>query len=427
MQHRSLQVSTFVALAALVAGCSGGGDSPPPTAPAIASLTLVPSVTYADPAPVTVNVSFTFADPNADVAAVTWRMLDGAGAVVAEQVLPLQPRPNIASGQIAGSATAAFAQVGEFTLSLWCEDAGGMRSNELSTVLRVVPQAWRTAAPDPVVREYAAAAALGDRIYVVGGQRTDLLVFPGPATARVDVYDPAADAWTPAPPLSAPRYGVAVAAVGDRLFAFGGREPGSVTSSVVGTVEMFDAATQAWTPRTPMPTPRMHAAAAVVDGRVLVIGGERSPDIVGAVEVYDPATDSWTTAAPLGRPRTMLTAVNWLGRVVAAGGRSANWQQSREVEILDLATNSWDLFPFLPSGRREHAMVLLDGLPAVVGGLGDGELAELLTFDPQAQRWRGRTASPQPFSRAACAVVGSRLCCFRNGRTLVYDYANEIH
>ena len=75
-----------------------------------------------------------------------------------------------------------------------------------------------------------------------------------------------------------------------------------------------------------MPTPRSHAAAVVLDGKIWVIGGEERHGAPSrAVEVYDPAADAWTIRAPLKTPRSLPAAADVKGgdnkpRIVVAGG-----------------------------------------------------------------------------------------------------------
>src|SRR3989442_15378030 len=73
------------------------------------------------------------------------------------------------------------------------------------------------------------------------------------------------------------------AVVGDKLYVIGGATtlPGSRETAVhparphvsVGTVEEYDPAMNTWRPRSSMPTPRNHATAAAVNGKIYVIGG----------------------------------------------------------------------------------------------------------------------------------------------------------
>ena len=52
-----------------------------------------------------------------------------------------------------------------------------------------------------------------------------------------------------------------------------------------------------------MPTPRSGTAGAVLDGRVLVFGGQEPAGVFGKNEAYDPATDTWQEFVSPPTPR----------------------------------------------------------------------------------------------------------------------------
>ena len=92
----------------------------------------------------------------------------------------------------------------------------------------------------------------------------------------------------------------------------------------------------------PMPTPRMNPAAAVVGGKIYVLGGiSRQGLAVATVEEYDPATDSWTRRAPMPTPRGMLAAASVGSIVYAIGGRSDSGGVLAVVEAYDVKTDQW--------------------------------------------------------------------------------------
>lgn len=57
-----------------------------------------------------------------------------------------------------------------------------------------------------------------------------------------------------------------------------------------------------WRTRASMPTPRLEAGAAVINGKVYVVGGF-SGSALTTTEAYDPATDTWTTRADMPTAR----------------------------------------------------------------------------------------------------------------------------
>ena len=64
-----------------------------------------------------------------------------------------------------------------------------------------------------------------------------------------------------------------------------------------------------WTRKADMPTARTALAACAVDGKIYAIGGApRNQVVTATVEQYDPATDTWTTRASMRTPRAFFGA-----------------------------------------------------------------------------------------------------------------------
>ena len=94
-------------------------------------------------------------------------------------------------------------------------------------------------------------------------------------------------------------------------------------------VEEYDPATDVWTTKTPIPTGRESAAVAVVDERVVVIGGwGRDPNSWRAVEAYDPPTDSWEQFDGLPADRGYHTSTVVGDTLVSVGGIGLDPQAS---------------------------------------------------------------------------------------------------
>jgi len=84
-----------------------------------------------------------------------------------------------------------------------------------------------------------------------------------------------------------------------------------------------------------MPTARSGIAAAVLNGEVLVFGGETTSGTFDEAEAYDPKSDRWRSYAPLPTARHGLGAANVLGRIyVIAGGTTPGGSASSLNEIL---------------------------------------------------------------------------------------------
>lgn len=97
-------------------------------------------------------------------------------------------------------------------------------------------------------------------------------------------------------------------------------------------LEAYSPATDSWTRLAPMPTARGGLAAAVLEGRLYVFGGEH-PQVFDEVEAYDPATGAWRSMKPMPTPRHGLTAAAGTQIHLVGGGvvRGASKSGAHEV------------------------------------------------------------------------------------------------
>lgn len=141
-------------------------------------------------------------------------------------------------------------------------------------------------------RAAPAAAVVGDRLVVVGGQNDKQLV------PQTEVFD--GTAWSTAADLPVPREHLAAVSDGRYVYAVGGRF--LTADENTGAFERFDPGSGEWETLPDLPTPRGSYGAAVIDGRIVTVGGELSTRVLPTVEMYDVAGGKWTTLAPLNTP-----------------------------------------------------------------------------------------------------------------------------
>ncbi len=201
-------------------------------------------------------------------------------------------------------------------------------------------------------------------------------------------YDPSTDVWKALAPMPSKRGSAVAAVVGDKIYVIGGvstipgsNDPGlsqTVPQASVGTVEEYDPKENTWRERSPMPTPRNHATAGAVNGKIYVIGGRVGAAFIGlasdisVVEEYDPATDKWS--APKARMPTTRSATAsgvYNGRIYVAGGEYQDTRMMatfRAVEAYDPASNTWSVLPSMPVSRHGLAAGIIGNRFIVVGG-----------------------------------------------------------
>lgn len=215
--------------------------------------------------------------------------------------------PEAPRGQVEGSATA----VGPDLYLL-----GGSRPGNLRRVLRLDTRSGKWSEPTrlPVGLNHSPAVAHGGKVYLVGGYLNG-----AEATARGFVFDPDTGRWTGLPPMKRARGGDAAAAIGDRLYVvdggpqfFGLDDP----PPPYARLEIFDFRSRTWSTGAPPPVAVHHVAAAALGGRLYIAGGRVDGERATADFLsYDPAADRWARLPDL--PQGAIASAG----VVAAGGR----------------------------------------------------------------------------------------------------------
>ena len=137
------------------------------------------------------------------------------------------------------------------------------------------------------------------------------------------------------------------------------------------------------------------ASALLGDGRILIAGGydqpwtdAKAPRPLRSAVIYDPATGSAIAAAPLAVPRARHAAVALAdGRVAVVGGLGMT--PTATVEIYDPATNKWRLGNSLSQPRYDHSAVTDGANIYVLGGSGQMMLSSIEVLEPYVSNQEG--------------------------------------
>jgi hypothetical protein len=163
--------------------------------------------------------------------------------------------------------------------------------------------------------------------------------------AWVDAFNPRTGAWRRLPDAPRARDHFHAAVIDGKLYAAGGRRSSAGTGQTfdltVPEVDVYDFQTGVWSTlpaSANLPTPRAGTTTAVIDGRLLILGGESGGQQLAhtEVEAFDPATGGWTSLAPLSLGRHATQAVLHEGRLYLASGsrtRGATEIDSQEVYV----------------------------------------------------------------------------------------------
>src|SRR5260370_5063732 len=239
---------------------------------------------------------------------------------------------------------------------------------------------WDRKAPFPDPSEEVLGMAAGGKMYVFAG-----LAPVWKPKALVYEYDPASDKWSERKKMALPSHHVAFAEYQCNIYAFVGFVPppsGPPAWVPIDNSWEYDPATDSWKALAPMPTRRGAAAAAVINGKVYVVGGATTPSgtdepsvlptrphlAVGTVEEYDIATNTWRARRPMPTARNHLMAGAVDGKIYAIGGRLGAAfiglaSDTDVVEEYNPADDLWRIKARMPTARS-----------AIAGGVHGGRL-----------------------------------------------------
>ena len=268
-------------------------------------------------------------------------------------------------------------------------------------------EGWQSRAPTPVAIQETAVAAVGGRLYVLGGFHGDLTI-----ADTTLVYDPDTDAWSEGPALPAAVHHANVA-VGTYGLHVVGVMQGNFNP--VGAVWYWDLVVNGtWEVRAPMPRARGAAVVGEIDGKIYVAGG-LAGGAVDFVDEYDPAADTWTPRAPLPVPRDHACGAVIAGILYVAGGRDAGpTTPSARVFAYNPTTDEWTEKAPMLTARGGTACGVVDGNLIVVGGEGNsaapsGVFPQVESYYPPRDSWEPLEPMPNPRHGMGAGVIGNTL------------------
>jgi N-acetylneuraminic acid mutarotase len=203
--------------------------------------------------------------------------------------------------------------------------------------------AWSVGPEVPADRRRGGAGAVlyGNEIYLIAGITNGH--YDGHVT-WVDAFNPPTGQWRRLPDAPHARDHFHAAIIGDKIYAAGGRRSSAATNETFqlteAAVDVFDLKTSRWSTLPAsgnIPTQRAGAGAAVVDGKLIVLGGESGQPLAhDAVESLDPATGRWSILKPLSMGRHATQAIVHEGKIYLASG--SRTRGATEVDTQEIYT-----------------------------------------------------------------------------------------
>ena len=245
---------------------------------------------------------------------------------------------------------------------------------------------------------HSATLLQNGKVLIAGGGANSCCLEVPDNTA--ELYDPATGLWSLTGNLNARRFAHTATLLSNGTVLFAGGLGGGF--SATSSAELYNPGTGTWSFTGNLLGPRVgHAATLLQGGKVLVVGGCADADCgfeLGSAELYDPNTGAWTSTGGLSTSRYagFTTTVLLNGNVLLAGGVCCFSNGGlNNAHLYNPATGQWSDTGNLLGGRFGATATLLpSGQVLVAAGVNYGHdddpgafnSAEL--YDPATGNWR---------------------------------------
>jgi N-acetylneuraminic acid mutarotase len=252
-----------------------------------------------------------------------------------------------------------------------------------SASVSISENTWEAKAPIPVPDGVKEAAAVNEKIYVIGGSINY-------------EYDPATNSWTAKAPMPTSRWHFGIAVYEKKIYTFGGWD--------ATETEIYDPETNTWQTKTPLPSSEINPQANVVNDKIYVMSmngsycyniandswstksnapqGSSQTAVDGKIYrfsnnytgIYDPETDSWSEGASMPIPLTSQSVCATTGimspkRIYLFGGIPQLFDfGTNSTQVYDPKTDNWTLGKPMPTARFGATVAAVDDRVYVIGG-----------------------------------------------------------
>ncbi|MCF7757964.1 hypothetical protein KQ941_26330 [Paenibacillus xylanexedens] len=178
-------------------------------------------------------------------------------------------------------------------------------------------------------------------------------------------------------------------ALDGKIYVFGGGALVNGTSTSLSSVECYDPISNTWSLKNKMPITANGAAAALVGGKVYILGGMNFSTSIGGIYEYNPESDSWTLKQNTAvRDASGIAVYN--DKIYLLGGAKLSSGSLHSAldsfDVYDPKTNTFSTLGSLTSPRAQLVSAVINNNLYIIGGTNFGtngtlKNVEMYTFE----------------------------------------------
>ncbi len=234
---------------------------------------------------------------------------------------------------------------------------------------------WITETVPMVARDALAAVAWNGRIYAIGGANSGGTILNITESAAILANGSLVD-WRNETPLQVSRKNFAAVVYNGRVYVIGGIGGTNAGLSVESAEILANGSIQAWRSEVSLPETSQAISAAVLNGKIYVIGGlvggVTSSKVYGAEIGEGGVLGNWQPENSMAAVRQFLAVAASNKSIFAIGGNPSGSTTSRVVESVIVAANgtvsNWVNGTQLLAKRHDFASIVWNGRVYLLGG-----------------------------------------------------------
>lgn len=260
------------------------------------------------------------------------------------------------------------------------------------------PPPWNEAASMSMPRQEASAVALNGKVYVMGGYNGSSIL------SSVEIYDPATDTWSPGPTMPGPVLRARAHVIQGKIYVVRPAQD----------MFIFDPAMNMWStgPSTPFGDPAS-GSCALLDEWFAVISPDGANTGQLRVFLYTVTDNEWRYGVPVSESDRRWFSVACIDTdMYVMGGYRQYFSEkvSSTVRKYDAVAGTWEFGPSLPDARYSTQSVTLNGQIVTMGGTdGTRDLRDVTALSSGAGAWQELASMLRPRDDFAAVVLDGKI------------------